>query len=1206
MQGHRTKKLSVILALFLFSSFFFSHYLWAIGIVPGDGEIKVSWSPPTKNEDGTLLTDLAGYNVYRAEERGEFIKINNELVKNIIFTDQSVVNGHLYYYKITAVDSSGNESRYSEHISAIPRVQPPDGFNAKPQDGYVELFWQSYKKSPLSAFKIYKSRTPRGADDLEPGKSQEYAIETVELDPESHYYKDENVGNGINYFYSITSVNKNGQESQFSPERGVTPLASIPFMPSGVTARYEMGKVVLFWEAVEDVIGYNIYRRQLDEGHTKGMNYTKLNSHTLLTTEYRDEDVTENQVYFYSIVGINKGGMESSYPLEVECRTSSVYISSFTHNGGVNPLKNGDVVVFTLFGTPSCNARVRIESLNKEIPLEEIEEGEYHSSMEINETQSITDAAVTAYLTDNKNNIISWTAQQTIDIDTSIPPQVVGGEATWEEKSKSIKIRWQSPLGESSSPDEFSYFDIYRSSNSTFEDPTHIARIAKEENRYEFNDYSYKKGNVYYYALEVVDNAGNRSPRFILNKEPIHPSPEDFSGPDITSLHENTGGLTQKTGDTIRVTMLGEPGCSATFSLAINTENEISMKEEEPGLYRGEYRVQSSDSTMKTLIIGTLKYDDDHISIERTKTFFAINAARDDTSPPHIEVAESNYNLVVGFSGTLVGGDTLTLTCQGDPECAASFIIADKEIRDISEFLLHEPKYIMQEIEPGSGSYQGKYTVEKHEDISSGFAYIALSDLAGNKSLAHINEPLTIDTRSRISVEIHEREFLVSDGGATGIIANVKNANGDPIEGHDIVFDITTTDEYTGMVGAGEVEIDGSLETDSFGGISDREKVVKSDRDGVVEARYTAGAAAKTAIVLAKDLSSGSVGVNYIINRIEAETIITLIPVGRARYRAANQYKIIVSADPDRITADGVSISRIVAQLADLNNQPVKVAGCVISFSLHAVEGMDDQGGFILEAPAIGGMNNAAVTDNEGQAVINYQAGIRRGQVKITATVDKVDSPALNKYLKATGSTHITLMSDAPAKIYVSADPQTVPADGRSRSKIGVKITDLNDNPVQNAMVEYNIIKGIGSLMCRSVATDNNGQAQCEYIPGRIAESSFNSDDLSVLIRMGVSSRVPSADELAKAGGTIFIPLLYPDFGEHDEVKIVQWLKRENGTIEKNEPLVQVKAPDGRYYMINAAVSGILTDIRAHKLDNALLGQTIGIIKSDDNGNLSQ
>ena len=58
----------LIITIFLFIITIFPSYLGAVDIWPGDGEITISWKPPTENEDGTPLTDLEGYNIYRASD----------------------------------------------------------------------------------------------------------------------------------------------------------------------------------------------------------------------------------------------------------------------------------------------------------------------------------------------------------------------------------------------------------------------------------------------------------------------------------------------------------------------------------------------------------------------------------------------------------------------------------------------------------------------------------------------------------------------------------------------------------------------------------------------------------------------------------------------------------------------------------------------------------------------------------------------------------------------------------------------------------------------------------------------------------------------------------------------------------------------------------------------------------------------------------
>lgn len=65
--------------------------------------IDLSWEPVQD-------PDLASYNVYRSEESGQvWKKIGN--APSAAFHDDTIESSHTYFYRITSVDSSGNESR---------------------------------------------------------------------------------------------------------------------------------------------------------------------------------------------------------------------------------------------------------------------------------------------------------------------------------------------------------------------------------------------------------------------------------------------------------------------------------------------------------------------------------------------------------------------------------------------------------------------------------------------------------------------------------------------------------------------------------------------------------------------------------------------------------------------------------------------------------------------------------------------------------------------------------------------------------------------------------------------------------------------------------------------------------------------------------------------------------------------------------------
>ena len=82
------------------------------GVAATPHTVSLSWTASTST--------VSGYNVYRSTTSGGgYSKVNGGLVGGVNYTDSSVQNGITYYYVTTAVDSSGNESTYSNEASAI-------------------------------------------------------------------------------------------------------------------------------------------------------------------------------------------------------------------------------------------------------------------------------------------------------------------------------------------------------------------------------------------------------------------------------------------------------------------------------------------------------------------------------------------------------------------------------------------------------------------------------------------------------------------------------------------------------------------------------------------------------------------------------------------------------------------------------------------------------------------------------------------------------------------------------------------------------------------------------------------------------------------------------------------------------------------------------------------------------------------------------
>jgi fibronectin type 3 domain-containing protein len=73
------------------------------------------------------------------------------------------------------------------------------------------------------------------------------------------------------------------------------------------TGTAQVYSVNLWWNAANDVVGYNVYRSTSATG-----SYAKVNSSLDPTTAYTDSGVASGQTYYYAATSVNSGGMESA------------------------------------------------------------------------------------------------------------------------------------------------------------------------------------------------------------------------------------------------------------------------------------------------------------------------------------------------------------------------------------------------------------------------------------------------------------------------------------------------------------------------------------------------------------------------------------------------------------------------------------------------------------------------------------------------------------------------------------------------------------------------------------------------------------------------------------------------------------------------------------------------------------------------------
>lgn len=218
--------------------------------VAGNKKVTLTWTAPTTNVDGSTLTDLAGYWLYRGTATGVYGSgpINSVLIPagTVEYIDTTAANGTTYYYAVTAVDSSigANESAKSTEASAAPvlDVTAPDAPSSVAAQGgaaEITLSWTvPAAVSDFNSYNIYR-HTASFTNVTDTGVT---LVKTI-TDYNVTSWKDSTSNSLVidtTYYYRITSTDTNGNESA-TPSNQVS---AVPVNPVGALGLFASDYII--------------------------------------------------------------------------------------------------------------------------------------------------------------------------------------------------------------------------------------------------------------------------------------------------------------------------------------------------------------------------------------------------------------------------------------------------------------------------------------------------------------------------------------------------------------------------------------------------------------------------------------------------------------------------------------------------------------------------------------------------------------------------------------------------------------------------------------------------------------------------------------------------------------------------------------------------------------------------------------------------
>jgi fibronectin type 3 domain-containing protein len=253
----------------------------------------LSWEPPIETSDLPIIA----YKVYWGPSEDNLTLRTALGASQRLFEDHMVETGKTYHYSVSALSfvGEGNMSNVV-NVSVVGPSRPPDVFEAFPGDGNVTLTWRP--PSDTGWLPVLGYIIKRGSSKLDQERIAEIGNVTT--------WVDEDVENGVEYYYSVLAVNSFGEGEPTTDVVSAVPFG-LPTEPRYLTAISGDSQISLEWRPPQNdggrsILGYRIYRG-LEEGTLE-----QLITVAYHLTSFVDNNLTNGATYHYAIQAFNELG----------------------------------------------------------------------------------------------------------------------------------------------------------------------------------------------------------------------------------------------------------------------------------------------------------------------------------------------------------------------------------------------------------------------------------------------------------------------------------------------------------------------------------------------------------------------------------------------------------------------------------------------------------------------------------------------------------------------------------------------------------------------------------------------------------------------------------------------------------------------------------------------------------------------------------
>ncbi|MEA3331857.1 MAG: hypothetical protein U9Q29_09210 [Campylobacterota bacterium] len=278
---------------------------WIHSIADMPRSAKIIWRPHTNQKVKSYIVERKTLE----DDKWEKLSVIEGRL-NAEFIDLDLKDEYVYKYRVRVLTYDNIVSTPSEIVRVVTKALPNSIINIVASIDLpkaIQLDWAKAEYKDFYRYFVYKSEDLDGSYEL-----------IAKL--HNNTFKDEVGEDGKHCFYRVSSVDKDGLESEHEKLTIQGATLAKPNAPAIIDARLIDGKVELVWKVDPRIKSYTVIKK-----YKKGWFDAVVEEiESITSTKFTDSNIVPNTTYFYQVYGIDKHSIKSDPSIEIKLKSKEV------------------------------------------------------------------------------------------------------------------------------------------------------------------------------------------------------------------------------------------------------------------------------------------------------------------------------------------------------------------------------------------------------------------------------------------------------------------------------------------------------------------------------------------------------------------------------------------------------------------------------------------------------------------------------------------------------------------------------------------------------------------------------------------------------------------------------------------------------------------------------------------------------------------